>query len=474
MAETAAQAIPIGTQKLFEKGFSAFERGNLDIAVDLLTRCVIEVPTYVRARRFLRIVQIQRVKKDGKKGFLRQLADLAGIPTLLLGQIYLKPGKGAKAMEMAEKLMAINPLHLPFVAFFVKAARVAGLMEAAVQTLELGVEADPGNIALLRLLGDIYAETGNHGQAKSAYEKVVTARPHDAETAKLLKEADARSSMQGGGWEEAEGKQGGARDLIKDKAMAEKLDIMAKSVIAGDDFDTMVAEQREKIAQEPKNVNAYRVLFRLYRQKKHYAEAITVVEEALKANPGDPDLDRTLSELKLLDFDAQIEKLNEEGKTAEASERETERNQFVFDDLLARVKRYPNDLRLRYDLGLQYFENDYLDEAIQQLQLAQKSPRERNDALYYLARCFRQKGQPDLATMQLETALEQLPIMDDSRKQVLFELGEIAEEADDTNKAFAFYKEIYGADIAYRDIGDKMTRIYKQRKEDESADNPKT
>ena len=474
MAEIATNAIPIGTQKLFEKGFSAFERGHFDIAVDLLTRCVIEVPTYARARRFLRIVDIQRVKKDGKKGLLRQLADLAGIPTLLLGQIYLKPGKGAKAVEMAEKLMAINPLHIPFVAFFVKAARIADLMDAAVQTLELGVEAEPGDIALLRMLGDIYAETGNYGQAKNVYEKVVTAHPHDAATAKLLKEADARTSMQSGGWEEAEGKQGGARDLIKDKAVAGKLDILAKSVIAGDDFDTMVAEQREKIAQEPKNVNAYRALFRLYRQKKCYTEAITVVEEALQVNPGDPDLDRTLSELKLLNLDAQIEQLKKAGNTTEAAERTTERNQFVFDDLLARVKRYPNDLRLRYELGLQYFENNYLDEAIQQLQLAQKSPRERNNALYYLARCFRSKGQTDLATMQLETALEQLLVMDDSRKQVLFELGEIAEEANDSDQAFTFYKEIYGADIAYRDIGDKMTRIYKQRKENDSTDKTKT
>ncbi len=470
MAAVATNPVPVGTQKLFEKGFSAFERGNFDIAVDLLSRCVTDVPSFARARRFLRIVEIQRVKKAAKKGLLRQAADLAGVPTLLLGQMLLKPGKGDKALVAAEKLMAVNPLNPSFLDFFVKAARVADQMDAAVQTLELAVEAEPDNIALVRALGDVYAATGNYAQARNAYEKVVKARPHDAQTAKLLKEADAQTSMQSGGWEDNEGKQGGYREMIKDKAVAEKLDIQAKAVVAGDDFETMVAEQRSRIEKEPRNINAYRALIRLYRQKKRFAEAIAVVEEALKVNTADPDLDRTLSELKANHYDARIADLKEAGKEAEAAALEAERSQFVFDDLLARVKRYPNDLRLRYELGLQYFENDYLDEAIQQLQLAQRSPKERNDALYYLARCFRKKGQADLATMQLETALEQLPTMDDSRKQVLFEMGEIAEEGGDAEKAFAFYKEVYGADIAYRDIGEKMARLYKARKAAGTAD----
>ena len=137
----------------------------------------------------------------------------------------------------------------------------------------------------------------------------------------------------------------------------------------------------------------------------------------------------------------------------------------MFTDLSSRVERYPNDLRLRFELGAILFEQDRHDDAIQQLQMAQRSPKDRNDALYYLARCFRAKGQNDMATMQLETALEQVPIMDDNRKKILMELGELAEQAGDTEKAFNFYREIYGADIAYRDIGQKMERIYKARQD---------
>ena len=220
---------------------------------------------------------------------------------------------------------------------------------------------------------------------------------------------------------------------------------------------------RSRIAQEPRNINAYRALVRLYRQNKRYPEAIATIEEALAINTADPELDRVLSELRVLDFDTRIAAAREAGNTDAATALTAERDRFVFENLLDRAKRYPNDLRLRYELGRQHFERGELDEAIQQLQIAQRSPKERNDALYTLARCFRGKGQTDLAVMQLETALEQLPVMDDARKQVLFELGEIAEAAGDTNRAFELYKEIYGSDIAYRDIGEKMTRLYKTR-----------
>jgi tetratricopeptide (TPR) repeat protein len=461
MTEVRTDAIPAVTQKLFEKGFSAFERGNLDIAVDLLARCVVEAPTFARARRFLRIVEIQRVKKADKKGLLRHLADLSGWPAYLAGKLALRHGKADQALAAAEKLMAVNPLNPFFLANFVNAARLANLLDAAVATLELAVDASPDHAVLLRELGDLYSEVGNFSMARRVYGRVVALRPHDAVTAKRLKDVEAHDSMQSGGWEDTTGAQDSYRSLIKDQAVAKAQDIQAKAVVTGNDLETLVAEQRAAIAKDATNINAYRALLRVYRQNKKYPEAIAVAEEALAVNIADPELDRVLSELKALDFDARIAALKEAGAAGEAGALEAKRNQFVFEDMLARVARYPNDLRLRYELGLQYFEKGAWDDAIQQFQLAQRSPRERTDALYYLARCFRQKGQTDLATMQLETVLEQLPAMDEARKRVLFELGEIAEAAGDAARALVLYKEIYGADIAYRDIGEKMTRLYK-------------
>lgn len=450
-------------QMLFNKGFSAFERGNLDIAIDLLLRCVAEAPGFLRARRFLRISQIQRMTRQNKGSLLRNLADAAGIPIVLQARVHLQKKNGADALIAAEKLLSINPVNRQFVDIFTQAALLGEQPEAAVMTLELAVEARPNDIDLVRSLGDIYMEVGNFGKARDCYSKFVDARPTDPDGLKLLKDAEARHSMQSGGWDESTGKEGGYKDLIKDSAQAASLDMQAKAVISGNDFETLVAEARAKILAEPKNLNYYRALARLFSQQKRFREAVEVFEEARAINPADPELDRNLAQTRIQLYMADADALRSQGDLAAAAELEHECKQFVFDDLVARVERYPNDPRLRFELGLQYFENDHFDDAIQQFQLAQRSPKERTDALYYLARCFRAKGQLDMATMQLEVASELLPVIDDNRKKVLFELGEVHEQLGKMEDAFACYKEIYSADIGYRDVGQKMERFYKSR-----------
>ena len=82
---------------------------------------------------------------------------------------------------------------------------------------------------------------------------------------------------------------------------------------------------------------------------------------------------------KLLAFDAIIEerkKRNEDYATIQA-----ERDQFELDDLMSRVERYPNDMHLRYELGSLQVRYEYYDESIKHLQLAQKSPKNRHEAL---------------------------------------------------------------------------------------------
>ena len=83
---------------------------------------------------------------------------------------------------------------------------------------------------------------------------------------------------------------------------------------------------------------------------------------------------------------------------------------------------------------MQYFTYEYYDEALEHLQLAQKSPKDRLWALYYLAMCFLMKGQTDMAVMQLETARDQLPMMDDLKKKVVYQLGLCAETQGDLEK----------------------------------------
>jgi tetratricopeptide (TPR) repeat protein len=242
-------------------------------------------------------------------------------------------------------------------------------------------------------------------------------------------------------------------------------DIQAKAQVTGNDADLLIAEWRRKIAVEPGNLNYYRALARELVRLKRFAEAIESLTQARQRVASDPELDRLLADTRVRDYGARIEELRARQDLAAAEALEQEKWQFVFDDLVARVEKYPNDLRLRYELGVQYCQKERYDDAIQQLQLAQRSAKERTDAIYHLARAFRAKGQNDIALMQLEMAKELLPQMDDNRKKVLFELGEVYEATGSPEKAFACYREVYSADIAYQDISQKMDRCFKQRQQ---------
>ena len=237
-------------------------------------------------------------------------------------------------------------------------------------------------------------------------------------------------------------------------------------MVVGDDAEALIAEKIAQIEKEPKNMNFRRALARIYIQNKRYAEAVDCLSAAIEAAGAmDPELDRMLSQTRVQYYDQQIDALKAEGNEDAAAELEGEKNQFVFDDLAARVERYPNDLHLRYELGVQYFTYEYYDEALEHLQLAQKSPKDRLWALYYLAMCFLMKGQTDMAVMQLETARDQIPTMDELKKKVVYQLGLCAESQGDLEKAYQYYKDVYSTDVGFEDLSDRMLAVSQALKE---------
>ena len=456
------------SQTLFNKGFATFERGNLDIAIDLLLRAVELAPGFTRARRFLRAAEMAKLKKSPPKTSLaRMLSDVTTLPAYLKTTAFFKAGKTLRALFEAEKLIKQNPLNRKSVYLFADIAEAAGQLDAAILTLEAVSEYDPQDMDVEKRLGNAYTKAEDFGKARDCYTKVLTARPTAADVLKLLKDAEAQHSMKSGGWDELgkDGKKTSFTDRISNQDQAKKISIAGKEKVEGSDADVMINEWRAKIAVEPKNLNYYRALSRTFLQLKRFKEAIETLEQARSLTASDPELDRSLTEARVKEFIARIDTLRTAGDTTTADALEQEKNQFVFDDLVARVGRYPTDLRLRYELGVVYYQRNNFEDAIQQLQLAQRSSKERTDALYYLARSFRSKGQDDIALMQLETALELLPIMDDNRKKVLFDLGELYERTGDNDKAFNCYREVYGADIGFQDISQKMERIFKARQQ---------
>ena len=443
-------------QNFTNRGRQALETGKYDLAVDMLMEAVSAAPDVLETRKLLRAAQIANFRKNGKTGFGAKLGymmarqKIAGL---------VKKGQAAEAMAEAEKLLSQNPLDPDNIEAAVKAAEAAGMADHAAITIEAAYECSNKDPSLLERVAKYYTMAKRWDKARDAYLKLSALKPGDQNVLQILKNMEARATMNAG-WEQTAGKKGGFQNLIANKEQAAKLDAANKAVVTGDDAEMLIQEQLKRIEEEPKNMNARRALARLYIQGKRYYEAIDVLQKAIEASGTmDPELDRMLSHTTVQYYDQQIEALKAEGREEEAAQMEQDRNQFVFDDLAQRVERYPNDLHLRFELGRQYFIYGYYDDALTHLQLAQKSPKDRLWALYYLAMCFLNQGQTDMAVMQLETARDALPTMDDLKKKVVYQLGLCAEASGDLEKAYQYYKDVYSADVGFEDLSERMLAV---------------
>ena len=449
-------------QNFANRGRQALESGRFDLAVDMLMEAVSAAPDVLETRKLLRAAQIANFRRNGKAGFGAKLGYMMARQKVM-GLI--KKGQGVEAMAEAEKLLSQNPLNPDNIETAVKAAEAAGKADHAAISIEAAYECSNKDPALLERVATYYTMAKRWDKARDAYQKLSELKPGDQRVMQLLKNTEAQATMNAG-WEQSAGKKGGFQNLIANKEQAKKLDQANKAMVIGDDAEALIAEKIAQIEKEPKNMNFRRALARIYIQNKRYAEAVQCLSDAIEAAGAmDPELDRMLSQTRVQYYDQQIGALKAEGKEDEAAELEGEKNQFVFDDLAARVERYPNDLHLRYELGVQYFTYEYYDEALEHLQLAQKSPKDRLWALYYLAMCFLMKGQTDMAVMQLETARDQIPTMDDLKKKVVYQLGLCAESQGDLDKAYQYYKDVYSTDVGFEDLSDRMLAVSQAIKE---------
>lgn len=464
MAESMAELQQkIKAQQFLEKATKAAERGSLDVALTLCKQALSLAPHDENARKLYHATRLRAFQASKKGGLGLKMAELGAQMKMSKVQALIKQNDYEGALAQAEEILDINPMSPKLNEFYIDIAQRTDHPEAVLAAMETLAEACPDDVEMMLSLGKTYMQNGVYGRARDCFQRAAQAKPADLTIQKLLKDAMARDTMDAGGWEANAGKRGGFQALIRDKELAAKLDRDSKAVVTGDDAESAIAEAREKIAKEPKNINYYRALARIFIQNKRFDEALEVFEAARKVAPADPELDRNWSDTKIRSYEAKIEALRAEGKEDDAYNLEVEKAQFAFDDLLRRVENYPNDLGLRYDLGVMYYDNDYFDEAISQFQLAQKSPKHRLEALYYLACCFKAKGQSDMAVMQLDAANSQLQVMDDLKKRVVYTLGQIAEEKGDIDTAINYYKDVYAADIGFADIGERMQRLHSSR-----------
>jgi tetratricopeptide (TPR) repeat protein len=449
MQEVKLDEAPKRVRDLFLKAQSAMERSQLDYAVQMFGEVLNLEPLLAQARRSLRAIQTRKARE--KKGMIDMTSFKAMGP---MGRFkkHIKK-EPAEALKAAEELMNIDPTVMQHINLYCDAAEAAGKPEIAIQELEVARTAHPQDTKLLYRLGDLYLAARQTREARSIFEEITRIMPTDQIALKKFKDAAAVDTMNTGGWEKATS----YRDVIANEDQAKKLEQQGKAKKSEDDVEELINDTVARLEREPKNLNLYRHLGELYNQAKRYEEARDILTRANDmTNSSDPNIERALNDTYLNMYDYNIAVLTEAGDTEALEATKAEKAEFEFELAQDRVKKYPNDLTFKYDLGLQLMKRREFTGAIQQFQQSQKHPQRRMDSVYNLARCFKAKGNLDIAADALRTLLSEMPVMDNARMDALYELGCILEEIGQRPEALKVFKEIYAYDIGYKDIEKKV------------------
>jgi len=134
-------------------------------------------------------------------------------------------------------------------------------------------------------------------------------------------------------------------------------------------------------------------------------------------------------------------------------------------ELEEEVSTAEEDPETHYNLGVAFREMGLLDEAIGELQkvcqaIEQGHPFKLVMQTYtWLAQCFLDKGVPEAAIRWYEKALK-LPSLDQETRTALhYELASAYETAQDRTTALQHFMEVYGANIDYRDVGERIKAL---------------
>jgi pilus assembly protein FimV len=126
------------------------------------------------------------------------------------------------------------------------------------------------------------------------------------------------------------------------------------------------------------------------------------------------------------------------------------------------------DLETHYNLGIAYREMGLLDEAIGEFQKVAKAV-QKGKPFRYTMNCstmlglsFMDKGEPNIASLWYQRALEVPGLEHETILALRYDLGLALEAGGDSSAALDCFRQVYAANIEYRDVADRISTLQKR------------
>jgi len=458
--------------KLYDRAKAALDRANYDYAIDIFRQILRLEPKHLESRQGLREAQRRKLQQAGMPSSVKYLCWIKGLPSLIRIPFFMITKNYDGIIEACEGILAHNPDCRPICFLLGKTCGKADYTQTAIWVLEELRKAKPDDVKVLRYLAEFYRRRNDVENATECLQEILRLVPHDREAEQDLRDVAAIKTMIQGRWTEA-GKEGGYRKMLKNEQQAQELETAQSDLRTTDDVMRNIERVKRDLEREPRNKRFWLQLGDLYRTIRQFDQARNAYNKALEIDALDFSAVEKLGDLRILEFDTEIEKIAEQLKqnpnNQAAKQRHEqltrERLEFSASDYEKRVKNRPTDLPLRFKYGEILFELGKIREAAQHYQLAVNDPRNRRKACYKLGLCFIQLGLQDSAIGQLEKAVAGMPATSSEAKEYLYVLADTYEKVGDIEKAHETFKRIVDVDLTYRDATQRVDKLLKKKRE---------
>ena len=437
---------------------------NPQYAMEILTGILVRNPGCIEVRRTLR--RAQKTILGTKKGLFDGL--VGG----------LMAGKAAKAAEAdpvaaivaAEEVLAKKPTDAVANRTIALAAAKLEFYELAAFAYEELAAADPKNVQHYVDLANAWIAGHEYDHALAAADAGLKAFPGNGDLQEAVRKASVSKTMKKGNWED----KGDFQSKLKDKDEALRLEQSSRKVTDSTTALEQAAALAEKIQAQPDSLDLYRDIVRQFIAAGDLDSAIAWLQRGRLTTLGKADSSLERQEIDLIT--QRYEKVSKDlrdhlaatpgdaATTAALAANDKELTEYRIQTTASLVERYPNDYSFRFEYGSLLFGAARLDEAIQQLQYAQRNPKFRQASILSIGKCFVASGKYDLGVDQLLLAKSEVPVMNDLKKEIIYELGGAYEKMGRTKEAIEEYKAIYMADSGYRDVSKKINDFYESQK----------
>lgn len=135
------------------------------------------------------------------------------------------------------------------------------------------------------------------------------------------------------------------------------------------------------------------------------------------------------------------------------------------------------DYETHYNLGLAYKDMDLFEDALEEFQMAANLTSPGDGTGRYLqccnllGHCFVQTGAPEVAVKWFAKGLSAANVSDEERMALTYEIGAAYEQAGDLHHALESFTEVYGNNVSYRNVNERVKTL-KARLGEKSTINP--